>query len=71
MDMTLTEKLREDACILRKLHKEGKGLDELRAHKTRMLARSTACSASAWASLPRPLPLSTAIRTTTSTVKRA
>lgn len=37
MDMTLTEKLREDACILRKLHKEGKGLDELRAHKTRML----------------------------------
>ena len=34
-------------------------------------ARSTACSASAWASLPRPLPLSTAIRTTTSTVKRA
>ena len=31
MDMTLTEKLREDACILRKLHKEGKGLDELRA----------------------------------------
>ena len=37
MDMTLTEKLREDACILRKLHKEGKGLDELRARKTRML----------------------------------
>ena len=37
MDMTLTEKLREDACILRKLHKEGKDLDELRAHKTRML----------------------------------
>ena len=37
MDMTLTEKLREDACILRKLHKEGKNLDELRAHKTRML----------------------------------
>ena len=37
MDMTLTEKLREDACILRKLHKEGKGLDELRACKTRML----------------------------------
>ena len=37
MDMTLTEKLREDACILRKLHKEGKNLDELRARKTRML----------------------------------
>lgn len=37
MDMTLTEKLREDACILRKLHKEGKGLDELSARKTRML----------------------------------
>ena len=37
MDMTLTEKLREDACILRKLHKEGAGLDELRARKTRML----------------------------------
>ena len=37
MDMTLTEKLREDACILRKLHKEGKGLDELRTRKTRML----------------------------------
>ena len=37
MDMTLTEKLREDACILRKLHKEGKDLDELRARKTRML----------------------------------
>ena len=37
MDMTLTEKLREDACILRKLHKEGEGLDELRARKTRML----------------------------------
>lgn len=37
MDMTLTEKLREDACILRKLHKEGTGLDELRARKTRML----------------------------------
>ena len=36
MDMTLTEKLREDACILRKLHKEGKGL-ELRSRKTRML----------------------------------
>ena len=37
MDMTLTEKLREDACILRKLHKEGKGLDELRTRKTAML----------------------------------
>lgn len=37
MDLTLTEKLREDACILRKLHKEGKDLDELRARKTRML----------------------------------
>ena len=37
MDTTLTEKLREYACILRKLHKEGKGLDELRARKTRML----------------------------------
>lgn len=37
MDATLTEKLREDACILRRLHKEGKGLDELRARKTRML----------------------------------
>lgn len=37
MDMTLTEKLREDACILRKLHKEGKDLDELRTRKTRML----------------------------------
>ena len=37
MDMTLTEKLREDACILRKLHKEGTGLDELRTRKTRML----------------------------------
>ena len=37
MDMTLTEKLREDACILRKLHKEGKDLDELHARKTRML----------------------------------
>ncbi len=24
MDLTLTEKLREDACILRKLHKEGR-----------------------------------------------
>ncbi|MFR3923306.1 MAG: aminopeptidase C, partial [Dysosmobacter welbionis] len=37
MDLTLTEKLREDACILRKLHKEGKDLDELRTRKTRML----------------------------------
>ena len=37
MDATLTEKLREDACILRKLHKEGKDLDELRTRKTRML----------------------------------
>ena len=37
MDATLTEKLREDACILRRLHKEGKGLDELRARKTEML----------------------------------
>ncbi len=37
MDMTLTEKLREDACILRKLYKEGTGLDGAARRKTRML----------------------------------
>ena len=37
MDATLTEKLREDACILRKLHGEGQTLDALRTRKAEML----------------------------------
>lgn len=37
MDMVLTEKLREDACILRRMHREGKAADALRARKTQML----------------------------------
>ena len=37
MDATLTEKLREDACILRKLHREGQTLDALRTRKAEML----------------------------------
>ena len=71
MDMTLTEKLREDACILRKLYKRALAWTSCAPARPGCWARSTACSASAWASLPRPLPLSPAIRTTTSTVKRA
>ncbi len=37
MDMYLTEKLREDACILRKLHRSGSGVDELRERKRGMM----------------------------------
>ena len=37
MEATLTEKLREDACILRKLHGEGQTLDALRTRKAEML----------------------------------
>ena len=33
----LTEKLRGDACILRRMHGDGASLEELRAEKTRML----------------------------------
>ena len=71
MDMTLTEKLREDACILRNCTRRARTWTSCAPARPGCWARSTACSASAWASLPRPLPLSTAIRTTTSTVKRA
>ena len=37
MDSTLTEKLREDACILRRMHKEHLGMDTLRERKNEML----------------------------------
>ena len=37
MDATLTEKLREDACILRRLHGEGQTPDALRTRKAEML----------------------------------
>ena len=38
MDGCITEKLREYACILRRLHKAGAGLEELRARKDEMLS---------------------------------
>ncbi len=38
MDRYLTEKLREDACTLRKLHRAGKDLQALREVKTGMMA---------------------------------
>lgn len=37
MDSTLTEKLREDACILRRMHKEHLDMDVIRERKTEML----------------------------------
>ena len=37
MDSTLTEKLREDACILRRMHKEHLDMDTLRVRKNEML----------------------------------
>ena len=38
MDGCITEKLREYACILRRMHKAGAGLEELRARKDEMLS---------------------------------
>ena len=37
MDSTLTEKLREDACILRRMYKERMDMDAIRERKTEML----------------------------------
>ena len=37
MDSTLTEKLREDACILRRMYKERMNMDAIRERKTEML----------------------------------
>lgn len=37
MDSTLTEKLREDACILRRMYKEHLDMDTIRERKTEML----------------------------------
>lgn len=37
MNSTLTEKLRGDACILRRMYKEGKSMEELRAAKDEMM----------------------------------